>query len=274
MKIMKRIYLYSVPLMSLLLTAACNRVGQQQGESETVGDTLAVKMEYQDTIQKCPVSCLMEGGIPKTDNKQLKRIMNEWINETFGGVYLIRDTQNTDSILAYYQKAWADSSAASIKQFVTEDYQCAYTWENRFKIEAETDKYVTLSISSYTYQGGAHGSSVISQQTFRKEDGREMNWNNMFNMENQYKLREMIKSELMKYFKVNSDEDFANCLLNPDDAFLLPLPQTPPVLLKDGIHLVYQQYEIAPYACGMPEFTLPYSKVKPLLTTTASQLIE
>lgn len=271
---MKRIYLYSVPLLSLLLIAGCNRTGQQKEVSGTAGDTLAVKMEYQDTVQKCPVSCLMLGALPKTDNQQLKRVMNEWINETFGGVYLIRDTQNTDSILAYYQKAWADSSAASIKQFATEDYQSSYTWENRFKVEAETDKYVTLSINSYIYQGGAHGSSIISQQTFRKEDGRELNWNNMFNTENQYKLRELIKGELMKYFKVTSDEELANYLLNPDDAFLLPLPQTPPVLLKNGIHLVYQQYEIAPYACGMPEFTLPYSEVKPLLTTTASQLID
>lgn len=271
---MKRTYLFSLPVLALLLTAACNRNQQQKTDSENGGDTLAVKMEYQDTVQQCPVSCLMEGALPKTDNQQLKRVMNEWINETFGGVYLIRDTQNTDSILAYYQKAWADSSAASIKEFAAEDYQCAYTWENRFKVEAETDKYVTLSISSYTYQGGAHGSSVISQQTFRQEDGRELGWNNMFNVENQFKLRELMKDKLMKYFNVTSEDDFRACLLNPDDAFMLPLPQTPPVLLKDGIRFVYQQYEIAPYACGMPEFTLPYSEVKPLLTTTASQLLK
>lgn len=271
---MKRIYLYSAPVLALLLTAtACDR-SRQKSEPGTEGDTLAVKMEYRDTIQQCPLSCLMEGALPKTGNKQLEKVMNEWINECFGGTYLIRDTQNTDSILAYYQKAWADSSVAAIKEFATEDYHCVYTWENRFKIETETEKYLTLSISSYTFEGGAHGSSVIWQQTFRKEDGRELGWNNMFNAENQFKLRDLMKNELMKYFNVTNEEDFRNCLLNPDDVFLLPLPTTPPVLLKDGIRFIYQQYEIAPYACGMPSFTLPYSEVKPLLTTTASQLLD
>jgi len=37
--------------------------------------------------------------------------------------------------------------------------------------------------------------------------------------------------------------------------------------------LSYQQYEIAPYAAGMPSFVLTYQEVRPYLTKEALQLL-
>lgn len=75
-------------------------------------------------------------------------------------------------------------------------------------------------------------------------------------------VRSAIKDGLKGYFKVNSEEELYGCLFidkpsetNADaqgQEILFPLPSTPPFLTKDGIRVIYQQYEIAPYAAGMP----------------------
>lgn len=272
---MRKSFFYSAAVMALLMMAtACERQENKGTETATQSDTVSINMVYADSVDHNHLNCSMTGSLLATDNKQLKRITNEWINERLGGIYTIKDAQNTDSILNFYQKSWADSSIQTIKEFASMGAPIECVWENTFSVLADNGKFVSLSINSYRFEGGAHGSSVISQQTFRKEDGREFGWNNMFSEENKYALRDLLKKGVMQYFEIDREEDLKNFLLNPDDAFLLPLPETPPVMLKDGIRFVYQQYEIAPYASGMPAFTLPYSEVKPLLTTSAKELLD
>ena len=40
------------------------------------------------------------------------------------------------------------------------------------------------------------------------------------------------------------------------------------------MQFIYQQYEIAPYAAGIPTCTVPYTELKGLFTTTVEPLIE
>ena len=47
------------------------------------------------------------------------------------------------------------------------------------------------------------------------------------------------------------------------DGDLIPLPSWQPFPSKDGLVFTYQQYEIAPYAAGMPAFTIPYEDIAP-----------
>ena len=65
---------------------------------------------------------------------------------------------------------------------------------------------------------------------------------------------------------------------NPDTEeneleFGLPLPATDPWLTKKGVSFIYQQYEIAPYAAGMPSFVLAYDDIRPYLTEDAAKML-
>lgn len=84
-------------------------------------------------------------------------------------------------------------------------------------------------------------------------------------------LKEIIKNDLMtEYFKSKDADDFRDALLvNPDT---LPLPSSSPYFLADGVHFVYQQYEIAPYAAGMPGCVVPYSRVMDMFTPAVKDL--
>ena len=93
------------------------------------------------------------------------------------------------------------------------------------------------------------------------------------------KVKEMQKlliDGVYSYFKENG-ENFKKS--NIWDYLMLekktiPLPVHQPSLTKDGLSFVYQQYEIAAYACGLPCFTIPYAKVKKYMTEEARKLIE
>ena len=54
----------------------------------------------------------------------------------------------------------------------------------------------------------------------------------------------------------------------------LPLPETEPWLTKEGLQLVYQQYEIGPYAVGMPTVQIPFTKLKSLLNASGKTYLK
>ena len=62
--------------------------------------------------------------------------------------------------------------------------------------------------------------------------------------------------------------------ISVDDVNHIPVPQFPPTFTKNGLVFLYQQYEIGPYAVGMPNFCIPYKKVLPYLTEEAAALVE
>ena len=78
---------------------------------------------------------------------------------------------------------------------------------------------------------------------------------------------------LKAYFDAKSDNDLKSKLQGVKSVSSLPLPSTPPFMTEKGYVLIYQQYEIAPYAMGMPGDTIPYNVLKPCLTPEAQKLI-
>ena len=121
-----------------------------------------------------------------------------------------------------------------------------YVSETEIHYLYETDKFVTYEMKKYEDMGGAHGGTFISGMTFRKSDGRRVEWD-LFTKS----MQDVIKKGLK----------------------LLPLPATPPVFTKEGVLFTYQQYEIAAYAAGLPSFIVPYNEAKSLMNTTGNNLL-
>ena len=131
----------------------------------------------------------------------------------------------------------------------------------------ETDKFVTYEMKKYEDMGGAHGGTFISGMTFRKSDGRRVDWE-LFTKS----MQDVIKKGLKKYFEVHTDEEMEK-FLSLENTYLLPLPATPPVFTKEGVLFTYQQYEIAAYAAGLPSFIVPYDEAKSLMNTTGKNIL-
>ena len=213
----------------------------------------------------------------------------------------------TDSLIAYIFHQ-LDINSPSDDAIFTKRKELATEWqemsENGFSMQLyytrsltlllDTTLYVTLQNSIEEFHGGPHGSYLYYGQTFRKSDGLRIGYVSvydedkmMYRTEQQNLLKDtdspafcaLLKEGVRQYFadneqEVATDEQLAENLLGVNDINHMPLPQYPPHFIKEGLSFIYQQYEIAPYAAGLPSFIIPYDKIRPFLTKEALSLIE
>ncbi len=150
------------------------------------------------------------------------------------------------------------------KKFFTEETDgwngCAL--EMSFTKTFENDKIVTFTKNCYWYGGGAHGSTTITGVSFCKKTGKRIGWDIFRTTDG---LADLILSKLPNYFQVENEDDVFEELLNIEEEGKLPLPQTQPWIENDSIYFLYQQYEIACYAAGMPNCAFSFDELKDFL---------
>ncbi|MFA5450192.1 MAG: DUF3298 and DUF4163 domain-containing protein, partial [Clostridia bacterium] len=119
----------------------------------------------------------------------------------------------------------------------------------------------TLSMyrDRYEYTGGAHGNTVRRSDTFSLESGRQLPLGSFFPRGVDY-LKLIVENVLLQAENNMSEtpgiyfDDYPELIIkyfNPSSFYLTP----------DGIAIYYQQYEIAPYASGIPVFIVPYEEL-------------
>ena len=149
-------------------------------------------------------------------------------------------------------------------------------WEYDFKLEKqyETARYVVFNSFDYVYLGGAHG-GVIGQgsPTFDKKDGHRVD--KFLRDDALVPMQSLLTAGLVEYFSdeegtINAD-NLRDYLFLDDET--IPFPVWTPHPTEEGLCFVYQQYEIAAYAMGMPSFIIPYDALKPYLTPEAADLL-
>ena len=179
-----------------------------------------------------------------------------------------------------YAREGMSRMVAELTQMAEDGWAMGYYNDYRASVETQTDKYVTYEIVHDIFTGGAHGLYIASGQTFRKSDGCQMGWN-LFDMSKKAELVALLKEGVKDYFEVESDEELEESLQVWDDPdtpeneleFGLPLPSSQPYVTREGIAFVYQQYEIAAYACGLPSGIISFEKAKPVLSDEGRALL-
>lgn len=258
----------AITVFSLCLTSCLP--GSQSGENtEKEFETEDVFWVENDTEEGCKLSA----DYPTGEAGAVNRNIREWISEELGGTYN-GDLKDGSKMLEFYGKTYVEQVKKEIAELGESTALEHYTYTVEFDKAFETDAFVTYTSEVYEYAGGAHGSTIKGGEIFRKADGRKIGWD-MFTAEGKEKLRNMLKEGLMKdYFKAANEEEFYGMLLVDDARYAFPLPETAPVCISDGVQFIYQQYEIAPYAAGIPTCTLSYESLKDLFTVTMKPLIE
>ena len=111
------------------------------------------------------------------------------------------------------------------------------------------EKYLSYRIEEHYYHGGAHGSTKVSVGTLDRETGRQLTLNDVFGKDGLAALG----AELRKSVIAKIGEENIQSPVKPIENFYLA---------DDGWHFVYNQYEIACYACGAVEVVIPRAKVE------------
>ncbi len=149
-------------------------------------------------------------------------------------------------------------------------------WEYDFNLEKqyETDRFVVFNSTDYVFLGGAHG-GVTGQgsPTFDKKDGHRVE--KFLKDDALVPMQSLLLAGLVDY--LSDDEGSVNAENVRDYLFLddetIPFPVWTPHPTEEGLCFVYQQYEIAAYAMGMPSFIIPYDALRPYLTPEAADLL-
>lgn len=187
-----------------------------------------------------------------------------------------------DEMLDNYTKETYSALSKISKEEYEEAVKCGFADDTPQQFSAEfslsrtyeTDKYIVFRKNTAGFTGGAHGYYDIINYTFDKSDGYM--FNDFVKSGKELEMQDILKEGVKQYFKeqdqvITSDEQLWQYLLI--DGTTIPMPQSPLSPDDKGIVFIYQTYEIAAYAAGAVNFTIPYKKIKPFLTDKAKTLL-
>lgn len=193
------------------------------------------------------------------------------------------DVANAQAVVDYYGKGTLNymiAEQAEMIKLMNENEADGFTpsipqMANELNIRKsyENDKYITFSINSYCYLGGAHGSALDYSVNISKATKKPLKEtvDTLKTKAIQPLLRKGILSYIRKYDKEVNEKNLTSYLFIENG--IIPLPANAPYLAEDGVHFAYQQYEIGPYAMGIIEFTIPYAEIKPYLCKEVVDII-
>ena len=236
---MKKILL---PMLFLWLAIGC------QSETKLTFEPLELQGEE---CGECPnieinvPNALDESPVAMAINRALKEEVISILSFSEG-----QDIDNVDKAIASFSNSYKELKS----KFPDE-----VGWEAEINGEVvyEDANIVTVMVNSYSFTGGAHGYASTSILNFDKRRGGELENRELFDdMEGFEKLAEAkfrIQEEIPEGKNIN-----ATGFMFEGDTFHLSqnIGYT-----KEGIQLIYNQYEVASYADGPIVLTLPYEEV-------------
>ncbi|MCL5127371.1 DUF3298 and DUF4163 domain-containing protein [Algibacter sp. L4_22] len=198
---------------------------------------------------------IVEVNIPKAlGNTSISNAINSAINkEVIADLHIgepesIRTTTIKESITTFNKE---------FDNFQTDFPETTQVWEAQIdgEIMFTSPDIISIALTSYTNTGGAHGMLKISFLNFEASTGKTISNENLIND------IEAFKQIASPYFKeATKDKDIFESEL---DIFNLPENMG---YNDEGIVLLYNAYEIAPYSTGIIEFEIPFNEIESYLT--------
>ncbi|OIK10688.1 DUF4163 domain-containing protein [Bacillus sp. MUM 13] len=130
-------------------------------------------------------------------------------------------------------------------------FACNYKYITSYKVKYNDGSKLSILITDYTYLGGAHGNDYVEGFNFNSSGTRVKISDILTTKATMEKVRTyaynyLIKHESTGYF-VHKRSDVP---MNSKSQFFFA---------QGGIYLIYQEYELAPFAAGNPVLKIPSS---------------
>ena len=153
-----------------------------------------------------------------------------------------------------------DKFNAAYNEFNTQFPDTTGPWEVQIdgEVLVSNPELTSISITSYANTGGAHGNTSINFLNFNSVTGEKLPLEDLFNNLPAFK-------KIAKEYFDQAIED-KNGLFNPET---FELPENIG-FTEEGVILLYNSYEIAPYTTGIIEFTIPIEKISKVLAINST----
>lgn len=128
-----------------------------------------------------------------------------------------------------------------------------------YTITYNQDCALSLYFDQYEYTGGAHGNTIRRSDTWNLQTSCPYMLSHLFTPSVPYKkyITSAINYQISNQIANGNNIYFDDYEKNVSDYF----DPRNFYLAENGIVIYYQQYQIAPYSSGIPEFTIPYSNM-------------
>ncbi|MFI1772814.1 DUF3298 domain-containing protein [Thalassobellus citreus] len=216
-----------------------------------------IKTTFSDVTISTNNNDIVEITIPKAyGNETIISQINSEINKTVVTTLYIGESDSVPHISIEESITNFNKEYQSFKTNFSESTQI---WEAQIdgEILYQSPKIMSIALTSYINTGGAHGNLNISFLNFNSETGNLIHNKDL--LKNSDAFKEIAKTYLAEAIDNDMLFDFENFQLPANIAYN-----------EEGLILLYNTYEIAPYSSGILEFTIPFEKVSSFLVFNSS----
>ncbi|MED3561169.1 PdaC/SigV domain-containing protein [Bacillus xiapuensis] len=133
-------------------------------------------------------------------------------------------------------------------------YACDYSYDTTYDVNFNDGKQLSILIYDSLYQGGAHGIETATSYNFTISNGNQIKLMNILTSKTKItKVQKYAYNYMMKHPEIFYISKLSDVHINKDTQFYY---------VDGGIKLVFQEYEVGPYAAGFPTVKIPSSVYK------------
>ena len=131
-----------------------------------------------------------------------------------------------------------------------------YSAYSTYKVGYNKNNILSIPVRYYQYTGGANGLEVQEGYNFNLKTGKRLQLSDLF--EKGFDYKKVLSSEVQKQMNAHKEIYFEEAFKN----FKQIDGKHPYYLANGNLVIFYGPYDIAPHAAGIPEFKIPFSKLK------------
>lgn len=156
------------------------------------------------------------------------------------------------NIMNLYQMAMVEYEYSVANNFPIRQFEAVVN----FTVTYNQHCLVSLYFDQYEYAGGAHGLTVRYSDTWNLEKSKRHEMGDFFPHKNNY--REYVLQVIDKQIEYRIANEGAMFFDDYEKLKKENFKANNYYLTKEGLVIFFQHYDIAPYAAGLPTFTIPY----------------
>ena len=192
-------------------------------------------------------------NFPKAEGNKL---VSALINTTIQNYIVSQTNLSEDSLTNLSIDEAVKRFNTEFVNFKTDFPESPQKWEAFIdgEVTYRSPEVICIAINSYLDTGGAHGNTTVRFFNFNPQTGELYTKEELIsNIEG---LSEVIENKLKEEVKLKSDEPMEDFFFGKD--FQLPESLG---FSDEGLIVLYNPYEIASYAQGIIEFTIPFEAI-------------
>ena len=224
---------------------------------------------YNDTLYpSCELTLKLQLPTAATDSTLLQEVQEWVVGQTIGNKYIgempeIAVEKYAQDYISHYLEYEKEYSSAQLKKTLSKQVPFLNYYEQLANtIDFCNEDYLSTTVESYAYTGGAHGISGKYSQTYSFDLQRALMLTDLFNEQDFAAIGQLIVRQISNDQKLdNPNELQENGFFSIDEV----LPSNNFCFNEMGITWTYNPYEIAAYSTGQVDATLTWAQLLPFM---------